>query len=435
MLNNKLLTKLSMLIIFTALSACQQGKEKTENKISADKHKAITQKIPEKKEAAHKILSGVELAQKYLLIDTHVDVPYRLQEKYEDVSQATADGNFDYPRAKKGGLNALFMSIYLPSELQKTAGASKKMADHLIDLVEKTAKESPHKFAMAPNTKTLEDNFHKGLISFAMGMENGSGLEGKLENLQHFYVRGIRYITLAHAKTNNISDSSYDPNKTNHGLSVFGKKLIPEMNRLGVLVDVSHISDDAFYQVMELSQTPVIASHSAARFFTPGWERNMSDDMLKLLAEKGGVIQVNFGSSFITKASLDQYEQYKKIADEYRLKNNISEDSDEMKTFSKDYFVKHPKIYATMDQVVAQFKHIIDLVGIDHVGIGSDFDGVGDSLPLGLKDVSQYPNLIQALSDLGLSEKGIEKVMGGNLLRVWKENEDYAKKMHQTALN
>lgn len=417
------------LIVMAMFTGCQQ-QQGNETAIKDNSEKATTAMVKTPKASIQEKLSADEIAHKYILVDTHVDVPYRLEEKYEDVSKATADGNFDYPRARKGGLDALFMSIYLPSKLQQTPGESKKLADHLIDMVEKIASESPDKFAMAPDTKTLQVNFKKGLISFAMGMENGSGLEGKLENLKHFYDRGIRYITLAHAKANNISDSSYDPVKTNHGLSDFGRKLIPEMNRLGVLVDVSHISDDAFYQVMELSQTPVIASHSSARFFTPGWERNMDDKMIQLLAKNGGVIQVNFGSSFITKASLDQYEAFKKIRDEFMTKNNLKEDSDAVKKFTEDYKKDHPTRYATMDEVVAHFKHIIDLVGIDHVGIGSDFDGVGDSLPIGLKDVSKYPNLIQALMDAGLSEKDISKVMGGNLLRVWKENEAYANKVN-----
>ena len=420
------LLSLILLIVTFSLSGCGDT-----NKTAAVKEKnTATETSKDIKQS--NTLTANDIAHKYIIVDTHIDVPYRLEEKYEDVSQTTEDGNFDYPRAKKGGLDVLFMSIYLPAKLQKTPGKSKELADHLIDLVEKIATQSPDKFAMAPDTKTLEANFKKGLISFAMGMENGSGLEGKLENLQHFYDRGIRYITLAHSKANNISDSSYDPEKLNHGLSAFGKKLIPEMNRLGVMVDVSHISDEAFYQVMELSQTPVIASHSSARFFTPGFERNMSDEMIKLLAKNGGVIQINFGSTFISQKSADDYNTFKAARDAFMAKNNVKQDSPEVEVFVKAYREKHPQVFASMDDVIAHFKHVIDLVGVEHVGIGSDFDGVGDSLPIGLKDVSAYPNLIQGLLDIGCSEQDVEKILSGNILRVWKRVENYASEHRQT---
>ena len=189
-----------------------------------------------------------KIADENLIVDTHIDVPYRLEEDYEDISQATEKGDFDYPRALKGGLNAPFMSIYIPSKLQKTGGST-ALANKLIDNVEAIVKHSPHKFALAYSTKQVKDNFSKGLISLPMGMENGSPIAGDIANLQHFFNRGIRYITLAHAKTNHISDSSYDENRPAQGLTDFGKELIVEMNNIGIMVDVSHVSDQAFYQV------------------------------------------------------------------------------------------------------------------------------------------------------------------------------------------
>jgi len=189
-------------------------------------------------------------------------VPYRLEEKYDDVSKATESGDFDYPRAINGGLDAPFMSIYIPAKLEQQGSGSKELADKLIDMIEKITSESPDKYALAHSISQMEANFQKGIISLPMGMENGAPIEGKMENLQYFYERGIRYITLTHSKANHISDSSYDTNRPAKGLTDFGKKLVVEMNNTGVMVDVSHISDDAFYQVMEISKVPVIASHS-----------------------------------------------------------------------------------------------------------------------------------------------------------------------------
>jgi len=371
-------------------------------------------------------LSAQEIAKKYIITDTHIDVPYRLNEKYEDISKSTEKGDFDYPRAVAGGLNAPFMSIYIPAKLEEQGSGSKELANRLIDMVETIVEKSPNKYALAHSTTQMLENFDKGIISLPMGMENGSPIEGKMENLLHFYKRGIRYITLAHSKANHISDSSYDKNRPAKGLTEFGKKLVVEMNNMGVMVDVSHISDDAFYQVMEISKTPVIASHSSARHFTPGFERNMSDDMIKLLAKNGGLIMINFGSTFISQKSIENNNAYKAVRKIFMEENNVKQESDEVKAFTKKYREKTPFRYATTDEVIDHFIHVIDLVGIDHVGIGSDYDGVGDSLPIGLKDVSSYPNLIQGLMERGCSEQDIEKILSGNLLRVWKQNEDYA---------
>ncbi|MCL1126260.1 dipeptidase [Shewanella surugensis] len=366
-----------------------------------------------------------EIAQKTIIADTHIDVPYRLDDSFEDVSQHTEKGDFDYPRAVSGGLNAPFMSIYTPASLEGT-GQSKVLADQLIDVVEALVKASPDKFALAYSTDEVQDNVKNGLISFPMGMENGSPIEGDLANLSHFYERGVRYITLAHAKANHISDSSYDTKRPAHGLTEFGKVLVQEMNKLGVMIDVSHISDEAFYQVMAISQTPVIASHSSVRYFTPGFERNMNDDMIRLLAEKGGIIQINFGSTFISQQSIENYEAYTKAETAFMEAHQVAEDSEELKAFSSDYRQRIPFEFATLNDVLDHFDHVIKLVGVEHVGIGSDFDGVGDSLPEGLKDVAAYPNLIAGFLNRGYSEADIEKILSGNLLRVWKQVEDYA---------
>ncbi len=370
-----------------------------------------------------------KIAKENIIIDTHIDVPYRLEHEYEDVSKATEKGDFDYPRAVKGGLNAPFMSIYIPSKLQKTGG-SKALADKLIDDVEAIVKQSPNKFALAYSSAQVKENFTKGLISLPMGMENGSPIEGDLANLQHFYERGIRYITLAHAKTNHISDSSYDENRPAQGLTDFGKALIVEMNNVGVMVDISHVSDQAFYQVMEISKVPVIASHSSARFFTPDFERNMSDGMIQLLAKNGGVIQMTFSGIFTSKKFREQSAAYKLVKADFIKVNNLDEEmeADKIKidAFEDAYDLENPYDVGTLDLVLDHFEHVINLVGIAHVGIGSDFDGVSGLLPETLKDVATYPNLIAGLLERGYTEQEIKKLLSGNIMRVWQQVEEYA---------
>ncbi len=368
------------------------------------------------------------ISKKYVIADLHVDVPYRLEEKYEDVSQSTESGDFDYPRAKKGGLDAPFMSIYIPASIEAEGGDSKAVADKLIDGVEKMVAQSPDKFALAFSPAQVKANFKKGVISLPMGMENGSPIAGSMDNLKHFYDRGIRYITLSHSLSNHISDSSYDEKRPAQGLTDFGKKLVTAMNEIGIMVDVSHISDQAFEHVMATSQVPVIASHSSARHFTPGFERNMSDDMIKAMADKGGVIFINFGSTFVSQESIENYNAYKEAGMKFLKEKGVAIDSEEAKAFSKAYLEKNPTKFATLDIVLDHFDHVVKIAGIDHVGIGSDYDGVGDSLPTGLKDVSTYPNLIAGLLKRGYSEQDIEKIMSGNLFRVWQQVEDYAQK-------
>lgn len=369
-----------------------------------------------------------KLAQKFILIDTHIDVPERLHSRWEDISQKTEESNFDYPRAIKGGLNAPFMSIYIPASYQQTGGA-KALADILIDMVNKFASDWTDKFIIATSPADVINQFSTTRISLCMGMENGAGLEGNLGNLKYFYNRGIRYITLTHSKNNKIGDSSYDEEEKWHGLSPFGVKVVKEMNRLGIMVDVSHITDSTFFDVMEISEAPVIASHSSCRYFTPGWQRNMSDEMIKTLAEHGGVIQINFGSSFLSGKIQEKRSKIWKAIDSLLAERNIKRNSPEAENIIKNYWKEHKSGYADVKDVADHIDHVAELAGIDYVGIGSDFDGVGDSLPTGLKDVSQYPNLIYELLKRGYSDEDIEKICGKNLLRVWKQVEKTAKRL------
>ena len=374
-----------------------------------------------------------QLAHKYILTDGHVDLPYRLKIKnfrlerqYMDIPVSTTEGDFDYLRAKKGGLSAPFMSIYIPSSYQQTGGA-KQLADTLINMVRGIAAAHPDKFGIATTPKEAEALFKKGIIAFPMGMENGAPLL-ELSDVAYFRQRGISYVTLTHGKDNQICDSSYDSTFTHKGLSVYGKEVVKEMNRVGIMVDVSHISDEAFFQVMDVSALPVVASHSSCRHFTPSFKRNMSDEMIQLLAKKGGVIQINFGSSFLDQTYREKAEvlqgQFGKIMREKGLKFGDPATGELLKKFQKE----NPILFADVETVANHIDHVVKLTGsTKHVGIGSDFDGVGDSLPTGLKDVSQYPNLIYALLKRGYSENDIANIMYRNVWRVWQQTVAQAK--------
>ncbi|MDH5239188.1 MAG: dipeptidase [Gammaproteobacteria bacterium] len=366
------------------------------------------------------------IAKEGIVVDTHIDVPYRLEARPDNVSAATESGDFDYPRAVEGGLNVPFMSIYTPASLEAT-GRSRDVADGLIDIVEGIVEQSPDKFAIARSPADVREQFAAGLMSLPMGMENGSPLEGDLANLQYFYDRGIRYVTLTHSMSNHLADSSYDERRQWNGLSDFGAEVVAEMNRLGIMVDVSHVSDDAFWQIIELSKAPVIASHSSARHFTPNFERNMSDDMIRALASKGGVVQINFGSSFITAAAREYMTARTEAGKAYAAQHPELSERDMYRLYPAIFEAEHGKLpFATLDDVLDHIDHVVKLTSIENVGIGSDFDGVGDSLPVGLKDVSAYPNLIKGLLDRGYSEADIRKILGENLLRVWQAVADYA---------
>jgi membrane dipeptidase len=207
------------------------------------------------------------------------------------------------------------------------------------------------------------------------------------------------------------------------------------MNRLGIMIDVSHVSDDTFEQVVELSRAPLIASHSSCRHFTPGWERNMSDEMIRKLAARGGVIQLNFGSGFLTaEAQAHNTEMWKRVK-AFREERGIPEGEDhpDVKAFRDAYLAEHPLPYAGLADVVAHVDHVVELAGVDHVGFGSDFEGVGDSLPTGLKSVADYPNLIAALLAAGYGEEDLRKICGENLLRVWAEVERVARELEGAA--
>lgn len=327
-----------------------------------------------------------ELAQEILIIDTHLDTPIQLymqQDKngsYEDITQASSL-HFDYDRALRGGLNVPFFVIFTPPSAEEK-GTAFEMAEELIQILEDIMNENPEKFRLVKSPEEITND--KDVMQVVYGMENGAPIESKLSNIKLFSDMGINYITLAHSKSNHISDSSYDENKNWGGLSPFGREVVAEMNKQGVMIDISHVSDAAFYEVLRLTETPVIASHSSLRHFVPGFERNVSDDMLKELAKNEGVIQICFGSEFIAEKK------------------------------------KYPKLVVTVQDVADHIDRVKNLVGVDHVGIGSDYDG-WRNFPVGLEDTSTYPNLIEELLKRNYTKEEIKQIFGGNLLRVWRE--------------
>ena len=338
------------------------------------------------KDLAHK------LAQEIIIIDTHLDTPIQLymqQDKngtYEDITKKTSL-HFDYERALNGGLNVPFFVIFTPPSAEDK-GTAFKMANEIIQILEDIKKKSPNKFRLVKSPDEITNN--KSVMQIVYGMENGAPIESKLSNIELFSDMGISYITLAHSKSNHISDSSYDENKNWGGLSPFGREVVAEMNKQGVMIDISHVSDAAFYEVLRLTKTPVIASHSSLRHFVPGFERNVSDDMLRELAKNGGVIQICFGSEFIAEKR------------------------------------KYPDLVVTVEDVADHIDRVKQLVGIDYVGIGSDYDG-WRNFPVGLEDTSTYPNLIEELLKRNYTKEEIKKVFGENLLRVWRAVENYSK--------
>ena len=366
------------------------------------------------------------LAHELVIVDTHLDVPYHIGERPSDVAERTFTTDFDYPRAIEGGLDCAFFAVYVPHSYE-TRGGAKAYAEKTIAVVEQLVARRPDRFALVRTADEIAPARKRGQVAIAMGIENGAPLEGDLKNVRHFHDRGIRYITLAHVHSNHISDASWDNERPWNGLSPFGKLVVAEMNRVGMIIDISHLSDSAAFEVLRLSRAPVLATHSSCRHFTPGFERNMNDDLIRALAARGGVIDINFGSEFLVDSIRIANDRASGEIRKYFAEHNLKSTDEEAIRFSKAYRSNHGTPYADVKNVAEHIDYVVRLVGIDHVGIGSDFDGLGDDLPTGLKDVSGYPNLIAELLKMGYSREQIEKVCSGNVFRVWREVERIAR--------
>lgn len=376
-----------------------------------------------------KLMQATRMAQEILILDSHLDVPFRLSNNFEDISVRTNHGHFDYPRAVMGGLNVAFFAVFVPSDLQKKGGAKAK-AEEQIDLIYGLQNKWPEKFRVIHSTSEVKKYYPSNMILLGIGLENGAAIEDQIANLKHFYQRGIRYITLTHSKNNRICDSSFDDEKLWNGLSPFGVEVIREMNKLGIMVDVSHVSDQAFWQIVDISQAPIIASHSACRFFTPNFERNLDDEMIKAIAHKGGVIQIAFGSFFLTQEFSQRAEMIRKKVTQYVVDNNLTEQDSLTRIYIEKVKNEYPAQPGTIVDLVNHIDHVVKLVGINYVGLGSDFEGVG-VLPVGIKDVSSYPEIILELLNRGYSEHEIQQICGDNFLRVWAKVEERSRQLSE----
>ncbi|HEY0660399.1 MAG TPA: dipeptidase, partial [Lysobacter sp.] len=371
------------------------------------------------------------LAQDAIIVDTHIDAPSSLQGHWDDLGEATPGKEFDYPKARQGGLDVAFMSIY--TSPQEDLEAKAWQSAHVqIDSVEALVQRHPDRFALLTSPADLQAGVAAGKVMLALGMENGAPIGDDLSQLAKFHARGVRYITLTHGKDNRISDSSYDLAHRWKGLSPFGEKVVAEMNRLGIMVDVSHLSDDAVRDVLATTDVPVIASHSGMRHFTPGFERNLSGELAKAIAAEGGVVQIVFGSGFIDpKAAADTQAYFRAEADFLRENAALAAAGKATRSeeeFDKEWDAAHPAPVTHIAAVLDQIDHAVKVMGIDHVGIGSDFDGVGGKLPVELRTVADYPNLVAGLQARGYRDDDIRKILGGNLLRVWGRVEAAAKR-------
>ncbi|TWT17861.1 membrane dipeptidase [Luteimonas marina] len=367
-----------------------------------------------------------DLAQDAIIVDTHIDAPGILSETWADLGVAAPDREFDYPRAREGGLDVAFMSIYT-SAREDDQGRARQSAHAQIDSVEALVQRHPDKFAILTSPRDVERLRAGGRVLLPLGMENGAPLVDDLSQVQAFFNRGIRYITLAHSAANRISDSSYAAERKWNGLSPFGRDVVAEMNRLGIMVDVSHVSDAAAAQAIELSTVPVIASHSAFRHFTPGFERNISDELAKAVAAKGGVVQVPFGIAFVSPQAASDMQAHFRARAEFDKRNAelaaAGKPTQDRKAFEEAWERDHPVPQTPIEAVLDQIDYGVQLIGIDHVGLGSDFDGVGGELADGLRSVADFPNLVAGLQARGYSDGDIRKILGGNLLRAWGEIE------------
>ena len=371
---------------------------------------------------AHAQDAARRLAQDAVIVDTHVDAPGILMDKWADLGIEARDREFDYPKARAGGLDVAFMSIYT-SHGQDTDGSAWQVANRMIDGVHALVQRHPGRFALLTSPADVARLREGGRVLLPLGMENGAPLGDKLANVQFFFDRGVRYITLAHSANNRLADSSYALEKKWNGLSPFGRDVVREMNRVGVMVDVSHLGDASAMEAIKLSQVPVIASHSAFRHFTPDFERNISDEVARAVAAKGGVIQIPFGTAFIDPASAADTQAYFRAVNDFERNNAVlkaqGQPPKDRAAFEKLWNEAHPPRASTMLQVLDQIDYGVKLLGIDHVGIGSDFDGVGGELPPELKTVADFPHLVAGLQARGYKDGDIRKILGGNLLRAW----------------
>ncbi|HJQ67468.1 MAG TPA: dipeptidase [Blastocatellia bacterium] len=387
---------------------------------------AASQQTPDDRKLRER---AAKLHREAIVIDTHNDITSPMTDKDYDLGARDTSGQTqtDLPRMKEGGIDAEFFAIYVSARYAREGGSARRALD-MIDDVYEQARRHPEALEMAFTSDDIRRISKSGKIAALMGIEGGHAIEDSLSALRMFYRLGVRYMTLTHSNTNNWADSSGDINskdvKHHNGLTDFGREVVKEMNRIGMMVDISHVSDKTFWDVIEVSQAPVIASHSSARQLTD-IPRNMTDEMLRAVGKKGGVVMINFGSSFVnTKYVKPSPELQAKIDEARRL---YAGDLDRMRAEIAKLSGPRPRV--TLDMLIDHIAHVAKVAGIDNVGLGSDFDGVGGNLPEGMEDISKLPAITYELLKRGFSDSDVKKILGENFLRTMAEVERAAKRL------
>lgn len=369
-----------------------------------------------------------------ITIDTHHDTPYLLLKEDFDLFERheAPDSRVDFPRMKEGGLDVAFFAAFTGQKPRTPENYREAFQDvtEMIDSIHSIVVRRPDIAQLALRSEDISRITMARKHAICIGMENGFPIKTDLSRIEYFYKRGVRYLTLCHSFHNDICDSSSDAAPPEHnGVSDFGRMVIHEMNRLGMMVDVSHISDQSFFDVMNMSQAPVIASHSSVRVICDH-DRNMSNEMIKKLAENGGVIQLCLLDDYVKEpdTTTQRYAEQKRLMEIYRSEYAAMNEK-EKEAFGKEWaeMKKLPKELPRVSDLVDHIDHVVKLVGIDYVGIGSDFDGGGGLADC--EDVSQFPNITYELLKRGYKSRDIRKIWGGNFLRVWKEVEKVAGKL------
>ena len=387
-------------------------------------------------------LTPEQVQQSAIVIDTHADTPQRFVDENFDLGDPLGNGDFNLESAHKGNLGAEFFAIWVDPVPNKGQFARRTLI--LIDSVKQQAAKHSDQVMLVTSPEGIELAHREHKLAVLMGIEGGHSIEDSLALLRDYYALGVRYMTLTWANSNNWADSSGDvddPNvpHTKEGLTEFGKDVVYEMNRLGMMVDISHVSDKTFYRTLVISRAPVIASHSAARALCDA-PRNMTDDMLRAVANsggpnsKGGVIQVNFYSGFLSQAYRDaskaQQSEVNKalqdLKDKYKAEGKEAPPA-EIQKLQRQFADRIPR--PPLSMLIDHIDHIAKVAGVDHVGLGSDFDGVQSQLPEGLDSPADLPKITAALMQRGYSAEDCRKILGGNLLRVFREVEQVGKEL------
>lgn len=421
------------LIVFVFISLLITScKEKSKNNTTQDTPVDTTEKEEDI------VKKALEIHDRVLTIDTHADTPLRMIQPGFDMAEKhdpkETGSKVDYPRMKEGGLDAIFFAAFVAQDIRNVAGnaRAKNLCLQMIDSVITSTKRNAATVGLALTPEDAYNLEKEGKRAIYIGIENGYPIGKDLSNVELYYNKGVRYITLVHSSNNDLADSATDSKGTEHdGISEFGAKVVKEMNRLGIMVDVSHGNDSVFYDAIKLSKAPIIASHSNARSVTKH-DRNMSDEMLKIMAENGGVVQLTMLSDYLRTAPPNA-ERDSAMAKLRADMKPFSEMTDEEKTAARKSFQalnkKYPVPPANVQHAVDHIDHIVKIAGIDHVGIGCDFDGGGGID--GVFDVSEVKNITIELVKRGYTEEQIQKIWGGNLIRVFKEVRAVADKLQK----